>query len=76
MAMHAALCFAALLLNAVWWGSRAANTACLLGVFAASAWNGASYYFDWFAHKYVERVGLPRRPLHGNGSDSKGGKAA
>lgn len=72
MAMHAALCFAALLLNAVWWGSRAANTACLLAVFAASAWQGATYY----ATTLTGLLSLPRRRLHSDGSDSKGGKAA
>ena len=50
-------------LQAVFWHSKALHTTVLVLCSAMSAWNGAVYHFDVFAHKYVESVGLkPAKP--------------
>ncbi|PSC73684.1 membrane transporter [Micractinium conductrix] len=61
MLLHLALTLGTLLLNQLWWASYAANTAFLAFIFAASSWSGATYYFDYFAHRYAASVGLARR---------------
>ncbi|KAK9805607.1 hypothetical protein WJX72_007502 [[Myrmecia] bisecta] len=53
---YTALTFA---LCKVWWNSYWAHTTFLLIILMWSAWNGASYYFEVFAHRYVAALGLP-----------------
>lgn len=45
-------------LQAVFWHSKTTHTAFLILCSASSAWNGATYFFDVFAHRYVDSVGL------------------
>lgn len=58
MGLHLALTAATCLLCLVWWHSCFAHTAFLMLVLAASAWNGAGYYFDYFAVRYRKALGL------------------
>eukprot|EP00884_Botryococcus_braunii_P011569 jgi/Botrbrau1/20412/Bobra.0006s0068.2 len=58
MALHLAFTAATCLLGMAWWHSYTAHTAFLLLVLAASAWNGAGYYFDYFALRYRKALGL------------------
>ena len=44
---------ASLLLCLLWWTSFWACTVFLCTIFTLSAWNGATYYFDFFLHRYT-----------------------
>lgn len=61
MAVHLSLTLVTLGLGTLWWSSFGANTAFMLCIFTASAWSGATFYFDVFAHRYVSSVGIKRR---------------
>lgn len=50
------LTFITLLLGQLWWANFWACTCFLTGIFAASAWSGANWYFHIFAGR------APRRP--------------
>lgn len=62
MALHVTLTGATFAVCKVWWNYYHAHTVFLLAILCVSAWNGASYYFEVFAHRYVETVGLPTKP--------------
>lgn len=51
MAMHMVLVTATLLLSVLFWHSFTAHTVFLLFILACSAFNGASFYFEVFAHR-------------------------
>ena len=53
MSLHIFLTAATFAVAKIWWSFYGAHTAFLLACLAVSAWNGASYYFDVFAHRYV-----------------------
>ena len=53
MSLHIFLTMATFAVAKIWWSFYGAHTAFLLSCLAVSAWNGASYYFDVFAHRYV-----------------------
>ena len=53
MSLHIFLTMATFAVSKIWWSSYGAHTAFLLSCLVVSAWNGASYYFDVFAHRYV-----------------------
>ena len=46
--------------QAVFWHHKTLHTVVLTGCCASSAWNGAVYFFDIFAHRYVESVGVAK----------------
>lgn len=46
----------------LWWRSYWAHTAWLAGCAAFSAWMGASYQFEIFAHRYLPRLGIQPQP--------------
>lgn len=47
-------------LQAVFWHHKLIHTLVLILCCAISAWNGAFYYFDIFAHRYVDSVGVQK----------------
>ena len=51
MTMHMALVTATFLLSMLFWVSFRAHTAFLLFILSFSAYNGASFYFEVFAHR-------------------------
>lgn len=53
MSLHIFLTMATFAVAKIWWSFYGAHTFFLLACLAVSAWNGASYYFDVFAHRYV-----------------------
>ncbi|CAL8464752.1 g4287 [Coccomyxa elongata] len=57
MCVHITLTTMTFALCKVWWSSYAAHTAFLLFILAVSAWNGASYYFDYFSKHYFAGLG-------------------
>lgn len=57
MCVHITLTTMTFALCKVWWSSYAAHTAFLLFILAVSAWNGASYYFDYFSKHYFAGIG-------------------
>lgn len=61
MAMHMVLVTLTFLLSIVFWLSFKAHTAFLIFILSYSAFNGASFYFEVFAHRYIDDVGLQRR---------------
>ncbi|GAB4824156.1 hypothetical protein N2152v2_011202 [Parachlorella kessleri] len=61
MGMHLVLSVVAMMFNSLWWSNYTACTLFMLSVFTVSAWNGASFYFDVFAHRYVTGLGLELR---------------
>ncbi len=58
MGLHLALSATSCMVSILWWHSRVAHSAFLLAVLAMSAWNGAGYYFDYFAVRYRAALGL------------------
>lgn len=58
MSLHIFLTMATFAVSKIWWSFYGAHTAFLLGCLAVSAWNGASYYFDVFAHRYIAGLDL------------------
>lgn len=69
MCLHLLLTLATMCLNQLWWRSYAANTAFLACIFAASAWSGATFYFDVFAARYLASVGIMARRRAGSASE-------
>lgn len=63
MALHVTLTGMTFAVCKVWWNFYMAHTIFLLAILCISAWNGASYYFEVFAHRYVQTVGLPAKPM-------------
>ena len=61
MALHVTLTGATFAVCKIWWNYYHAHTIFLLVILTISAWNGASYYFEVFAHRYVDSVGLPSK---------------
>jgi len=61
MAMHMVLVTLTFLLSMLFWASFRAHTAFLIFILSFSAYNGASFYFEVFAHRYIDDVGLTRR---------------
>ncbi|KAK9814724.1 hypothetical protein WJX72_010536 [[Myrmecia] bisecta] len=76
MGMHLLLCWAAVLTTLIWWRSYWAHTIFLILCAAASAWNGATYYFDVFAHRYVSGVGIEPKVRKADGDSKSGDKKA
>ncbi|KAL6776746.1 hypothetical protein ACKKBF_B30760 [Auxenochlorella protothecoides x Auxenochlorella symbiontica] len=72
MAMHVGLCAATLVLTSVWWRYQLACEAFLVIQFTASAWSGATFYFDVFSRKYIAGLGASSK---GSGGDLKTGAA-
>lgn len=58
MVLHQVLTLMTMLLTSMCWKYRAANRALLVLIFVMSAWNGASFYFDVFASRYLSQLGL------------------
>lgn len=70
MCLHLLLTLATMSLNQLWWRSYAANTAFLACIFAASAWSGATFYFDVFAARYLASLGIKARRRAGSASEA------
>eukprot|EP00887_Chlorella_sp_A99_P004760 scaffold4.g4760.t1 len=74
MAVHLLLTATAQTAGWLWWHSHLAHTALLSLVFAVSSYGGATFYFDYFARKYLAGLGLEPRatprstPQHGGGA--------
>ena len=56
MAWHMGLTTMTLVLTKLWWSYKSAHTLFLIFVLTVSAWNGASFYFNFFAHRYVSSL--------------------
>ena len=56
MAWHMGLTTMTLVLTKLWWSYKSAHTLFLMFVLTVSAWNGASFYFNFFAHRYVSSL--------------------
>lgn len=63
LSLHAILCWAAMLLTYIWWHSYACHITILLAMLLWSTWNGANFYFEVFAHRYVRSIGLELKPV-------------
>lgn len=64
MLMHLALTTLAMVFNVWWWSHKDMGMAFIVFAFAWSAWNGANYYFEIFAHRYVSSLGITPRQAH------------
>mmetsp|Transcript_19819 Transcript_19819/g.50768 ORF Transcript_19819/g.50768 Transcript_19819/m.50768 type:complete len:241 (+) Transcript_19819:1100-1822(+) len=62
LAGHATACTLAFLISWLFFQSFVAHTALILLVSFAATWNGACYYFDYFAYRYVPSLGLEHKP--------------
>lgn len=45
-----------MLLNTLWWRSFYACCAFMVAILTASAWSGATFYFDVFATRYIDSL--------------------
>jgi hypothetical protein len=45
-----------MLLNTIWWRSFWACCAFMVAILTASAWSGATFYFDVFATRYIDNL--------------------
>lgn len=63
MALHVTLTGMTFAVCKIWWNSYMAHSVFLLAILCISAWNGASYYFEVFAHRYVQTVGVSTKPV-------------
>ncbi len=61
MGLHLTLTAATFAVAKIWWNSYHAHTLFLVFVLCMSSWNGASFYFDVFAHRYIAQLGIPPR---------------
>ena len=61
LSLHMVLTASAMTFNCIWWRSQWAGAALIVAAFILSAWNGATYYFEVFAHRYLAAVGVERR---------------
>ena len=61
MGLHLTLTAATFAVAKIWWNYYHAHTLFLVFVLSMSSWNGASFYFDVFAHRYVAQLGIPAR---------------
>ena len=69
LSLHCALTTAVMALNVFWWGHEIACTALIVAALALASWNGASFYFNVFARRYMASLGLEQhRPKHAKGS--------
>lgn len=57
MSVHITLTTMTFAMCKLWWASYEAHTVFLLCILAVSAWNGASYYFDYFSKHYFAGLG-------------------
>ncbi|GBF97737.1 hypothetical protein Rsub_10901 [Raphidocelis subcapitata] len=71
-ALHGAYTAATVAASAAAARSRGLHTALLAGVCAASAWHGASYYFEFFARRYASELEA-RRAAHAAAAAAAGG---
>ena len=62
MALHVVCTALTFAVCKIWWNYYHAHCFFLMTILCISAWNGASYYFEVFAHRYVSSVGLPAKP--------------
>eukprot|EP00899_Mesostigma_viride_P008243 jgi/Mesvir1/1741/Mv21192-RA.1 len=62
IAIHLALTAASCASTALWHASFAAHSGYLLGVIVWSAFNGANYYFEVFARRYIESLNAMLAP--------------
>lgn len=64
MSWHCGLTTMTLVLTKLWWTWKSAHTLFLLFVLAVSAWNGACFYFNYFARTYAASLskGIPGSP--------------
>ncbi|KAK9841696.1 hypothetical protein WJX74_010260 [Apatococcus lobatus] len=61
MGLHLTLTAATFAVAKIWWNYYHAHTFFLVFVLSMSSWNGASFYFDVFAHRYLAQLGIPAR---------------
>lgn len=61
MGLHLTLTAATFAVAKIWWNYYHAHTLFLVFVLSMSSWNGASFYFDVFAHRYLAQLGIPAR---------------
>jgi hypothetical protein len=58
LALHLTFCLATFVVAIAAWRSWLVHTLLLATMGATSMWNGASYYFEVFVHRYLSSVGL------------------
>lgn len=58
MGFHLAMTTLTMALCAAWWASETAASAFIVTVFAVASWNGANFYFEVFAKRYLQDLGL------------------
>ena len=56
MSWHCGLTTMTLVLTKLWWTWKSTHTLFLLFVLAVSAWNGACFYFNYFARTYASSL--------------------
>mmetsp|Transcript_11366 Transcript_11366/g.32272 ORF Transcript_11366/g.32272 Transcript_11366/m.32272 type:complete len:397 (-) Transcript_11366:394-1584(-) len=61
LAGHCAGCIVAFMLSVVFWWSFYAHCLLLALVSLIACWNGACFYFDYFAFRYVPSLGLEHK---------------
>lgn len=61
MCFHALLSAAAIGTSFLCWQSFYYHTVFVLLMLLGAAWNGASFYFSYFAFKYVSKTGLDQQ---------------
>eukprot|EP01023_Acetabularia_acetabulum_P039420 TRINITY_DN3793_c0_g2_i1.p2 TRINITY_DN3793_c0_g2~~TRINITY_DN3793_c0_g2_i1.p2 ORF type:complete len:232 (+),score=22.76 TRINITY_DN3793_c0_g2_i1:523-1218(+) len=62
LGVHALLCWIAFLLTYVFYHNYWAHTIFLILLSLDATWNGANYYFEVFAHRYIVGLGLDLKP--------------
>jgi hypothetical protein len=58
LSLHCALTATVMAFNVLWWANKRANTAIVMAALVLATWNGASFYFNIFAKRYVASLGL------------------
>eukprot|EP01025_Chloroclados_australasicus_P042845 TRINITY_DN4557_c0_g1_i11.p1 TRINITY_DN4557_c0_g1~~TRINITY_DN4557_c0_g1_i11.p1 ORF type:complete len:400 (+),score=20.55 TRINITY_DN4557_c0_g1_i11:114-1202(+) len=62
LGIHGLLCWVSFLLTYVFYHSYWAHTIFLVLLSLSATWNGANYYFEVFAHRYIVGLGLDLKP--------------
>lgn len=58
LSLHCLLTAAVMAFNVLWWRHEMACTIIIMAALGLACWNGASFYFNVFAHRYLASLGL------------------
>lgn len=58
MGFHLVMTAISMVLCKIWWANQYACSLFVVSMYAVSAWNGANFYFEVFARRYLRDLGL------------------